>query len=279
MRHVLTRMLFGLFLFLTLTFGVFAADTDVKGSQDHPLLTRMPGFYIANYEKNEFDDYSYKTDEGKVQVEGRKYVIDYRIKKGVTPPGNIQILRNYSNALAEIGAVVKFKSSYYNVFAITKNDMETWVKVGPENSDGNRYILTIVERTVMTQAVKADADAMAKGIAQTGHMALYGIYFDTAKATIKEESAPALQQVVELLKNNPSLNLYVVGHTDSEGGFDYNMDLSRKRAVAVVDTLVSQYKIHSTRLMAAGVGPLCPVASNRSPKGRAENRRVELVEK
>ena len=146
----------------------------------------MPGFYIDRYKQNEFDHFKFKTDDGTIRVEGRKYVIDYRIKKGITPPGKIQILRNYLNALTGIGADVKLKSSYYYVFAVTKNDMETWVKVSPENSDGNRYILTIVERTAMVQEVKADAEAMAKGLAQTGHMTVYGIYFDSGKAILKK---------------------------------------------------------------------------------------------
>jgi len=280
MRQFLTRLIYAeLCLFLIMTSSIAVAKDDVKGSQDHPLLTRMPGFYIDRYEHNEFDNYKFKTDNGNIQVEGRKYVIDYRLKKGMTPPGKIQILRNYLNALTGIGADIKLKSSYYYVFTVAKDEMETWVKVSPENSDGNRYILTIVERAAMVQAVKADAEAMAKGITQTGHMAVYGIYFDSGKAIVKEDSEPSLAEIAKLLKRNQTLELYIVGHTDSDGKLEYNMTLSQKRAVAVVKVLISKYNIDPKRLVPKGLGPLCPVASNRSPGGRAKNRRVELVER
>ena len=82
----------------------------------------------------------------------------------------------------------------------------------------------------------------------------------------------------ELLKEDPGLKIYVVGHTDSVGKLDYNMNLSRKRAEAVVEVLVSKHGISSGRLKPHGVGPLVPASSNRSDDGRALNRRVELVE-
>ena len=81
-----------------------------------------------------------------------------------------------------------------------------------------------------------------------------------------------------MLKANKSLNLYVVGHTDMTGGFDYNVGLSLKRANAVVKALVNEYGIAAERLAGKGAGPLCPVGSNKNENGRKLNRRVELVE-
>ncbi len=248
---------------------VSAKQSDSKGSKDHPLVTRMHDFYIISYKKN----------EGKIKIEGRKFVIDYRIQTDVISPGKIQILQNYLNAFEKIGAQTMLKSSYYYVFKIVKNDMETWVKVDPGNYDGKRYILTIVEKAIMKQEVVADAEAMAKGIIQSGHMAVYGIYFDSGKAIVKKDSDKALTEIVKLLDNNLNLKLYVVGHTDSDGSLEYNMKLSDERAKAVVQVLVNQYKIQKSKLSPKGLGPLAPVASNRSPDGRAKNRRVDLVEK
>lgn len=73
------------------------------------------------------------------------------------------------------------------------------------------------------------------------------------------------------------LKLFVVGHTDSAGGFESNMRLSRDRAAAVAQSLVSNHGIAATRLTAHGVGPLAPVANNGTDEGKAKNRRVELV--
>ena len=68
-----------------------------------------------------------------------------------------------------------------------------------------------------------------------------------------------------------------MGHTDSTGSFEYNMKLSRDRAAAVTQSLVTDHGIAATRLTAQGVGPLAPVASNGTEDGKAKNRRVELV--
>jgi OmpA-OmpF porin, OOP family len=268
-----------LMLILSIPSIVSAKQSDIKDSKDHPLITRMSDFYISRYEKNEFDFEKFKTNHGRIQVEGRKFVIDYRIQSDITPPGKIQILQNYLVALEGIGAETMLKSSYYYIFKIVKEDMETWIKVDPGNYDGKRYILTIVEKAVMKQEVVADAEAMARGIIQSGHMAVYGIYFDSGKSTIKKDSDQALNEIAKLLNNNPKLKLFVVGHTDSDGNLKYNMKLSDERAKAVTQILVNQYKIEKNRLNSKGLGPLAPVASNRSNDGRAKNRRVELVEK
>ena len=126
--------------------------------------------------------------------------------------------------------------------------------------------------------VKVDAAEMARTIAATGRIALYGILFDFDKTAVKPESAPALTEIAALLKTNPALKLLVVGHTDNAGNFDYNRTLSQRRAESVVTTLVRDYKVDKARLLPVGVSFAAPVASNQSEEGRAQNRRVELVQ-
>jgi outer membrane protein OmpA-like peptidoglycan-associated protein len=139
-------------------------------------------------------------------------------------------------------------------------------------------LLEIIESKAMdTGMVTVNADAMAKGIEATGHIAIYGLYFDIGSANITQESDSTLEEIDRLLKASPSLNLLVVGHTDSQGGYDNNIDLSQRRAAAVVKALVDQFGVSPKRLTAAGVGYLSPVASNDTAEGRAKNRRVELV--
>jgi OmpA-OmpF porin, OOP family len=118
---------------------------------------------------------------------------------------------------------------------------------------------------------------MAKGLGDKGHVALYGIYFDTDKAVIKPESKPTLDEIAKLLRGQPQLGVVIVGHTDSQGNYDYNMELSRRRAEAVAAELTRSYQIAAARLRTAGVGFLAPVGSNATDDGRALNRRVELV--
>jgi OOP family OmpA-OmpF porin len=140
-------------------------------------------------------------------------------------------------------------------------------------------IVDIVEaRSRESKMVTVAAAEMENAITATGRVALYGIYFDFNKADVKPESDPTLEQIGKLMKTTPALKLLVVGHTDAVGSFSSNMDLSQRRAVAVVQALVSRFGIAQSRLTAVGVSFASPVASNKTDEGRAKNRRVELVE-
>lgn len=123
-----------------------------------------------------------------------------------------------------------------------------------------------------------DASAMNTAIAASGRVALYGILFDTDKSDIKPASAPTLDEIATFLKQNPAISVIVVGHTDNQGAFDYNIDLSRRRAASVVAAL-TQRGIVAARLTPFGAGMVAPTAANEAEQGRAKNRRVELVKR
>lgn len=138
--------------------------------------------------------------------------------------------------------------------------------------------LDVLEPQGMAQKMETPrAEEMAKAISANGRIALYGIHFDSNQADVKPESKDALEQIALLLKSQPALKLIVVGHTDNVGGFSSNMDLSRRRAEAVVAALVSQYKVDGKRLQPVGASFASPIAANTAEDGRAKNRRVELV--
>lgn len=165
---------------------------------------------------------------------------------------------------------------------LTKNNATVYVAVSvAQYSDETVYYMIdiIEEQPVEDEFITINADEMLKGIRAEGKIALYGIYFDFNKADIKPESAPTLQEIANLLNKDPKLELYVVGHTDMKGKLDYNVQLSKKRADAVVKELTANYKIRPNRLTPDGVGPLSPVATNETENGRKLNRRVELVAK
>jgi outer membrane protein OmpA-like peptidoglycan-associated protein len=135
-----------------------------------------------------------------------------------------------------------------------------------------------VESKAMAQTMDVpSADEMVASITASGRVALYGILFDSGRTEVKPESRPTMDEIAKLLTANKSLKLLVVGHTDSVGGFAANLELSRKRAEAVVAQLVSGYKVAPSRLQAFGVAYASPVAANTDEPGRARNRRVELV--
>ena len=118
---------------------------------------------------------------------------------------------------------------------------------------------------------------MASALKESGKVALYGINFDTDKDTLRADSKPTLDEIDRLLTSEPQARLHVVGHTDNQGSPEYNLDLSRRRAAAVVRALTSQYGIAAVRLDSFGCGLYSPVASNADDGGRSKNRRVELV--
>ena len=254
------------------------AEQDVPGSKDHPLLTRMSNFYIQDYEVKEFDQMEFVDNQGnETKVEGKRYYISHYINSGVQAPSDVQILRNFINAIQKIGGTKIYEGTYDAYLKIEKADMVTWIHVHSWNG-GEGYDLHIAEEKEMAQEVIADAKSMAQDISTTGKVAVYGIYFDFNKADVKPESDPVLKEIANLLRQNPKLNLYIVGHTDNIGSLAPNMSLSQRRAEAVLQVLVSEYGVDAKRLTSQGVGPLCPVVPNKTEEGRAKNRRVELVE-
>ena len=111
-------------------------------------------------------------------------------------------------------------------------------------------------------------NVLEQQLTQEKRAVTYGIYFDFAKATLKPESEPVLKEIAQALKDNPDWNLTVEGHTDNIGGDAYNLDLSKRRALAV-EALVAQYNIAPDRLANDGFGASRPVESNDTLEGRA----------
>lgn len=160
-------------------------------------------------------------------------------------------------------------------------EIEVWVL-----DDGdNPLVLRARQGRSVGQTVRLDypvaqpkADVLAKSLSAGACRAeLSGIYFDFAQATLLPQSTPALRAVADTMKANPSWSLRVEGHTDNVGAAAYNQALSQRRAAAVREALVVQFKVAPTRLAAGGFGASRPVAPNTSLEGRAANRRVELA--
>jgi outer membrane protein OmpA-like peptidoglycan-associated protein len=270
-----------LFLFLLAGFAPLFAQEDAEGSKDSPLFTRMPGYHIYRYDDLQFDKYEFKVSDAKtLVVEGHHLLIYYDLNNNVTPPSPLQVVRNYTNAIKKIGGqlVYEWDDAGENVvLKVVKNGVETWAHIYA--SGNGSYTIHLIEKQAMNQDVVADANSLMKSIKESGKVAVYGIYFDTGKSTLKPESKPTLEEINKLLKANPDLKLYVVGHTDNTGAYDANIKLSMDRAASVVNALISQYSISISRLMACGDGPTSPVATNDTEEGKALNRRVELVKK
>lgn len=127
--------------------------------------------------------------------------------------------------------------------------------------------------------VTVNLDGLNRAIRNSGRAVLDGILFDLDKATLKSESTTTVAVVAEFLKANPTIDFYVVGHTDNTGDYEYNQRLSEARASTVAEALHQQHGIATSRLKPIGIGPVSPATANTTDSGRGANRRVELVQR
>jgi OmpA-OmpF porin, OOP family len=307
-----------LILFATLFIGIgTAVAEDVAGAADHPLVPRYEGSEILKQDVETFTDFGLPTarvsrnsDDGILALEGRLTRTSYRTpaKRSV-----LEVFRNYEAALAAAGFETLFaceradcgdirlhvetdtlgtllwgsgehrflsarlprpEGDVYLSLYVTRNGS------GGPSKDRAMVQLDLVEIAALEQKmVVLDAPAMARDLDASGRIAVYGINFDFDSAALRADSSSQLEQIAGLLQADPALRLLVVGHTDASGAYDYNLDLSGRRAASVVAALVSDYGVAGDRLMPVGVGMAAPVASNDNDAGRALNRRVELVKR
>lgn len=245
------------------------------------FFTTFDGFYLDYCNYSEFGSYEFTVDRGarSIKKEGVYREVWFR-KKADTKRvvSGLQILQNHVNAIKAVGGEI-LKESDGNIFRTTYNGKELWIYVNAStyNKDLDNFGIFSIEVDEMKQDVSA---LDIKGsIATSGKIALYGILFDTGKSEIKPESEKAISSVVTYLKENPEVNVYIVGHTDNVGDYAMNQKLSKARGESIKNYLVSIYKISDTRLSGDGAGPICPVTTNDTEEGRALNRRVEIVKK
>lgn len=147
-----------------------------------------------------------------------------------------------------------------------------------DNAGRVQQLVQVIESaSIEGGKVSVNAATIGASLEREGRIALYGVLFDTNQAVIKPESGDTLGEMAAALKANPALSVFIVGHTDNQGAVAGNVELSRRRAQAVVDALVTRHGIAAARLQAQGVANFAPTAPNTSEDGRAKNRRVEMV--
>lgn len=263
-------IMYAIALILILLFTSYCLAQDIAGSKDHPMFNRISGFYITDYSVEDFGTHEfYYADDKYITVEGKKTYIYYECDCEDAP---LKIIRNFSNAAKKIGGTSFEYTDHTATISIKKENMETWVEVWatPET-----YSLTIIEKGEVEQEITANS--ILKELKETGKAILY-INFDSGKSTIKSESIPIVEQIIEMMKQAKDIKLSVEGHTDSDGSNESNQKLSEARAKAVVDEIVKG-GIDASRLSSAGFGEEKPIADNSTSEGKAKNRRVELIKK
>jgi len=214
--------------------------------------------------------------EGLIWSEDRRIPTTIRGVEYLYMTGNSPSFADQGYAYATVTtATARYHVSVFTAFFTGKG----LFRMKPDVSNTRSIHLDIVEEADFEHTLQVvTPEEITEGIIEKGRIALYGIYFDFDSDVLKEDSGPAIEAIATALKNDSSLVVYVVGHTDNQGEYAYNLDLSNRRATAVVKNLTDEHDIAKTRLFPVGVGPVAPVTSNRTEEGQALNRRVELVE-
>ena len=257
------------------------AQQDYEDCKDSPMFPkRLTNYFISECTKN-FNEAEFVLSENgnTIRKEGTMTMIryDFNEEANKQQPSTLQILRNFENAVKSIGGITVFQSAEDAVgtYKLIKNGAETtWIKVECSGvSNSQTYKLTIIQLEAMQQEMTS-ADIFT-ALEAVGRIAL-SINFETGKSVIKPESEKIIDEIVEMLKANPTLKIAIEGHTDNVGNPTANQTLSEERAKLVMATLIAK-GIDKTRLSSKGFGQTKPVADNTTAEGQTKNRRVEIV--
>jgi OOP family OmpA-OmpF porin len=234
----------------------------LSGELSSPALGSQPGQAGLRiqpvYESLSWNNWSeareWQGDEGQVDFALKpmvKYHISFWIQK--------QRVRMYINDQKAMDLPRGLQANYtYNIFRIDDNSEET-------------------TPLISNFRMAAGLPDMRNKLLTEGKLISYGIYFDVNSDKLKPESTPSIKEIAAIMTDNPDLKVRIVGHTDSDGADDLNLDLSKRRAESVKKELVTTYGIDASRLETEGKGESQPIAPNDNALNKSKNRRVEFI--
>ncbi|WKZ70989.1 MAG: OmpA family protein [Melioribacteraceae bacterium] len=148
----------------------------------------------------------------------------------------------------------------------------------PKQFDENYLRICTLEKVLISNfRLAVGAPDTRSRLLTEGKLVTRGITFDSGSDVIKAESYGVIKEIADVLKENGSIRIKIVGHTDSDGADDMNLTLSKKRSTAVKNALANQFGIDASRIETDGKGESEPVSPNNTSEGKANNRRVEFI--
>lgn len=286
-------------------FDVSTVPVSSAALGEFPYFTIPEGYLSAATKSVDFGQAAFWTGDRNEIVEGKTYstgiVADK--KNGKTYSG-LEVARNIEHVVTSAGGVKVFSGKWpregfgadeskaamseigweaacwpnnlIQTYLLRRPNGLTWVRACTGN--GGRSGLIVVDAEDFKPTAKLlPASKLKQELDSSGKVALQ-VNFATDKTQILPDSMPQIQQVVQLLNDDPALKLAINGHTDNTGATARNQTLSEGRAQSVVKAITSK-GIDASRLTAKGYGDTQPVADNATDAGKASNRRVELVKR
>ena len=233
-----------------------------KNSYDHGAVPGEGGFsftreyfgrtgyraYITDYNGEFFDLAGNNENESLYQTENKKYHISVWVQKSR--------VRIYQDNIKLFDVVKAFPLQPFKIDRI-------------RFEEGTALVSNVRIATGLPD--------MRNKLLTEGKLITYGIQFDVNSDKVKPESYGTIKEIAQVLKDNPTVKIKIVGHTDSDGDDKSNLDLSKRRSISVKKELEEKFAIESGRIETDGKGESAPLAKNDSAVNKAKNRRVEFI--
>lgn len=242
-------------------------DTQAKTCANPPwLVKQFPWYKLADCTAHDIGSIKLDLPEGEKILAGRVLDANYTLTDDSKDMVARAVRDNYINALEKLGAkLVSDPDNEFQAVLMQKTPQGTlwYIYNHGTGSSGSTKSYALTTLQVGGPAPKACT------------LEIYGVHFDTDKATLRPDSTPVLEQVLAMLKQDSASPFEIGGHTDDIGSNAHNLTLSDARAKAVVDWLVA-HGVAASRLSSHGYGEGSPLVPNDSDAHRAKNRRVEM---
>ncbi|MCD4794351.1 MAG: OmpA family protein [Bacteroidales bacterium] len=299
-------------LILMVTMLIAFTSVNLFAQKTKDIISIYPGSHVAYDDDLGYDEFyvcTGKTSDDKIKIDTIEGYIHHRFCYFPKGCSCLQIIRNYEEVISKYGGSVLhsantkeciksflkkgnpnrtsrnfeyqfFRDQAFKYFSakIPSDTLDYYVMIVIANCAGKPVYSLVTVKTKPMEMGMISVENIHDGMSTKGHIAVYDILFDTGKSEIMDESADALKNIAEYLNAHSDKKYFIVGHTDNVGDFEANIKLSTERANAVVNELIIKYSVKKEQLKPYGVGPVSPVALNSTDKGKAKNRRVEIVE-